>query len=678
MDRIQKIGLSYHDIQFDDYTMPKLFAKQGEDGRAFQFTVSDLKGQVHNIDGLEMAMNIELGSKRDIAKATNSSLEDGTAVFLIEFPRIDLHGKAEYNLMLTDGNKQLISRNGDLLLERTNIFDDGDGGNIMFDLEEFKEALAKQEQYLKDMANALESSEVTLKAAKQALQVAEEAKVHILEIEESLSHIYESEQGRVEAEELRVEVEKARVAAEELRVKAENARVEVEKARVAAETGRVNAENERVESETLRKSNEVTREDNEKNRVSNHAAMQESIKRWSLLMQDWIAAEESRVLSESTRKDLFNQMKKEFDEMMELLGDNPVGNLTQEIQAVKNVTDKHFKSAVIQGDDLVLIREDMTELVVPLELNKYATVKALEELEALLTSTKTQLEMKIGKKADLTYVDEKLLNKANKTYVDEVRAELLLAIQQGLGEAVQVYADIFSLGNSDVNDIILNTGKIGLVLKNITQSELDIWESITTVDELVNNETAWDIVLNNTKVLADLVVVSEVAFNKAINTAQVGKLFKDLTKSDLPIWDSITTFDEIINNASAMNAVANSTSAMNAVANNTTAMNAVANSTTALQTIGDNEVAMMMLIQHKKTLTHSSSSAKSINGLVLSFQSIRNNLYRLVFADGTNGNTETIKYKLSNGQYNVLKQYPKITTVFEPFSEQTVYYYPLD
>src|SRR5699024_1132303 len=198
-------------------------------------------------------------------------------------------------------------------------------------------------------------------------------------------------------------------------------------------------------------------------------------------------------------------MKKEFDEMMDLLGDNPIGNLTQEIQELKGIISKHFKSIVLEGDNLIAIRQDLTELTIPLDLTKYATVKQLEELSSLLNTTKTQLQMKIGNKADLTYVDEKLLNKADTTDLDdyaksseinsklidyakisqleELKAELLLAIEQGSAETIIVYADIFSLGNSDVNDIILNTGKIGLVLKDITQSELNIWEELNTMED---------------------------------------------------------------------------------------------------------------------------------------------------------------------------------------------------
>lgn len=466
MNKIVELGLSYHDIAFGKEVMPTLFAKQRENGRAYRFVITDLNGFVSDLSGLILTMEIGLGTKRQAVEGKNLSLEQDGA-FVIEIPTIYDYGRARYSLTISDGEKKLTTKNGNLFIEQSLIFDDGEGGDISFDLIEFQKAMGELEQSLKDMDNALESSENTLKAAKQALQAADDAKVHILEIEESLSHIYESEQGRVEAEEIRVEVEKARVAAEDLRVKAENARVEVEKAVVAAETGRVNAENERVENETLRKSNEVTREDNEKNRVSNHTAMQESIRRWSLMMQDWIAAEESRVLSESTRKDLFNQMKKEFDEMMEILGDNPVGNLTQEIQELKNVTDKHFKSAVIQGDDLVLIREDMTELVVPLELNKYATVKALEELETLLTSTKTQLEMKIGKKADKTYVDSELEKKANAADVNsklESKADLTYVDEKLLNKADTTDLDNFEscldkkVNKSDI--VVIQDGEV--------------------------------------------------------------------------------------------------------------------------------------------------------------------------------------------------------------------------
>lgn len=405
IDKITKVGLSYHHIKFGDVEMPKLFAKQGENARAFQFTISDLRGVVPDLTNLEMAMNIEIRQYRDIVKATPLSLEDDTGVFLIEFPNIALYGNGTYNLVLSEkleneATKNVYTKNGDIVIQRNSIFDNELGGNTLFDLEEFKESLARQKEYLKQMQmherNSNEYKELADKYAKASKESADLS----LKIQGEMQTVFNSENERKENENIRIAQELERVNEEIKRVNKENERIEVESKRVSDELERINSEDIRKENETKRIAAEDIRKENEKSRVSNHTAMQESIRRWSLLMQDWIAAEESRVLSESTRKDLFNQMKKEFDEMMDLLGDNPVGNLTQEFQELKGTIAKHFKSIVLEGDNLIAIREDLTELTIPLDLTKYATVKQLEELSSLLNTTKTQLQMKIGNKAD--------------------------------------------------------------------------------------------------------------------------------------------------------------------------------------------------------------------------------------------------------------------------------------
>lgn len=425
MNKIVELGLSYHDIAFGKELMPTLFAKQRENGRAYRFVISDLKGYVSDLSGLTLTMEIGLGTKRQAVEGRNLSSEQEGA-FLIELPTIYDYGQGRYSLTITDGEKKLTTKNGRIMIEQSLIFDDGEGGDISFDLVEFQNRLEEQEQYLEQMVlhekNTNEYKELADKYAKASKESADLS----LKIQGEMQTVFNSENERKENENIRISQELERVNEENKRVNKENERIEVESKRVSDELERINSEDIRKENETKRIAAEDIREGNEKSRVSNHTATQESIRRWSLLMQDWIAAEEERVLSEKTRKELFNQMKKEFDEMMEILGDHPIGSLTQELQALKNTTDKHFKSAVIQGDDLVLIREDMTELVVPLELNKYATVKALEELEALLTSTKTQLEMKIGKKADKTYVDSELEKKANAADVNDI-----LVIQDG-------------------------------------------------------------------------------------------------------------------------------------------------------------------------------------------------------------------------------------------------------
>ena len=151
INKVTKVGLSYHDVKFGDVEMPKLFAKQGENARAFQFTISDLRGVVPDLANLEMAMNLELRQYRDIVKATPLSLEDDTGVFLIEFPNIALYGNGTYNLVLSEkledeANKNVYTKNGDIVIERNSIFDNELGGNTLFDLEEFKESLARQKE----------------------------------------------------------------------------------------------------------------------------------------------------------------------------------------------------------------------------------------------------------------------------------------------------------------------------------------------------------------------------------------------------------------------------------------------------------------------------------------------------------------------------------------------------
>ena len=106
-------------------------------------------------------------------------------------------------------------------------------------------------------------------------------------------------------------------------------------------------------------------------------------------------------------------------------------------------------------------------------------------------------------------------------------------------------------------------------------------------------------------------------------------------------------------------------------------MNAVANSTTALKAIADSDKAMMTLINHSKTQTHKGESVKSINGIVLSTDYKKVEIFS--FADGTKTSTSELPYTLSNGRYNVLKSYPKrAVSVAGYFSTSKVYYYPLD
>lgn len=154
MNKIVELGLSYHDIAFGKELMPTLFAKQRENGRAYRFVISDLKGYVTDLSGLTLTMEIGLGTKRQAVEGRNLSSEQEGA-FLIELPTIYDYGQGRYSLTITDGEKKLTTKNGRIMIEQSLIFDDGEGGDISFDLLEFQKAmeqlreeLAKQEQVL--------------------------------------------------------------------------------------------------------------------------------------------------------------------------------------------------------------------------------------------------------------------------------------------------------------------------------------------------------------------------------------------------------------------------------------------------------------------------------------------------------------------------------------------------
>ena len=312
---VRQIGNKDIYLKFDDSYIEGLFAVQGETGRSYTFTLVDEAGRRINASGYTLSMNIFIDE--GVSQSSTSGSSDGRFTIPIRQDMLTRYGKADVQLILSDGTDTLGSLVGSMRIERNLNYDNGKGANLLIDFKEIKQNLAALNSIkgeVNDSINkAVEYRDKSCECATRACEcasLAQDGARKAEKIRDEADDIIKSETDRKAEESKRKSAENARASQEDAREEAESARSSAEtqrksqeSTRQAEEEKRRSAENARLKEESNRKSEESARKENEAKRLAQEGQRAEAEK-------DRVSAEDLRRKAEGERKATFEAWDK--------------------------------------------------------------------------------------------------------------------------------------------------------------------------------------------------------------------------------------------------------------------------------------------------------------------------------------------------------------------------------